>query len=203
MILLSELLSAPDFKTAVDDLARGFREEHELPPAHQLGLAVPDVETAAAELEARGIGPFFIASGAPALWRERGQERSFQGKLGMAYYQGLELELLEPGSGSDFYRECLDPQGRIIVQHLGFLVDNVDQWSLRLVTAGIPVWVRGRIKSGPLTTEFAYMDTMEKTGLVIEFISWKFLGLRFSPPALIYRALGRFEKLIGKRSLSL
>ncbi|HUT52818.1 MAG TPA: VOC family protein [bacterium] len=199
MIMLDDLLGAADFRAAVDGLAAEFRAGRRLPPVHQLGLVVPDVEAAAAELEARGIGPFFIAGGAPVLWRERGQERSFKGKLGMAGHKGFELELLEPGMGSDFYRSCLDGDGKIVVQHLGFLVDDVDAWAEGLA---VPVHVRGRIKTGPLVTEFVYLDTMEKLGIIIEFINWRLFGIRIKPRGGLYHALGRFEKLIGKRSLS-
>jgi hypothetical protein len=201
--MLDDLLAAPEFKAAVDGLAREFRAEHKLPPVHQLGLVVPDVEAAAAELEERGIGPFFIAGGAPVLWRERGEERSFKGKLGMAGHHGFELELLEPGFGSDFYRSCQDCEGKIVVQHLGFLVNSVDEWAARLADAGMSVYVRGRIKTGPLNTEFVYMDTMDSLGIIIEFINWSIFGLKFTPPGALYHALGRLEKLIGKRSLSI
>jgi hypothetical protein len=201
--LLSDLLASGDFRTAVDRLAREFRERHGLPSIHQLGIVVPEVESAAGELEARGIGPFFIAAGSPALWRERGEDRTYSGKLGIAYHQGLELELLEPGEGSDFYRRKLDPEGRAVVQHLGLSVDDVDEWASRLEGEGYPVWVRGKLKTGPLRTDFAYMDTEAAAGLVIEFICWRLFGRRFSPPGSVFHAIGRLEKLLGKRCLAL
>jgi len=200
MPLLEELLQASDFTAAVAGLAREFRQRHALPPVHQLGLVVPDAIAAAGELERRGIGPFFLAAGRPVLWRERGQERVFSGRMGLAYHHGFELELLEPGQGSDFYRQSLDPQGRAVIQHLGFLCPDVDAAAARV---GVPVWVRGRIKTGPMVTEFAYLDTVAEAGLVIEFISWRFLGLEFIPPAGLVHALGRLQKWSGKRSFDL
>jgi hypothetical protein len=200
MAWLQDLLETSDFKAAVAGLAREFRARHALPAVHQLGLVVPDAEAAATELEQRGIGPFFIAAGQPKLWREQGEDKTFQGKLGFAYHQGFELELLEPGQGSDFYRRSLDPQGRIVVQHLGFLCPDVDAAAGRL---GSPVRVRGRIKTGPMVTEFAYLDTEAEAGLVIEFISWRFLGLAFTPLRGLVHALGRLEKWSGKRCLNL
>jgi len=156
---------------------------------------------AATALEQRGIGPFFLASGSPVLWNERGQARKFSGGLGLAFFKGHELELLEPGQGSDFYRRSLDPHGGTVIQHLGFLVSDVDEWANKLVKQGYPIWVRGRIKTGPLVTEFAYMDTESEAGLVIEFICWRFFGIRISPfPSLIH-GLGRLEKWSGKRMI--
>jgi len=200
-MLFDELLEKDNFSDAVEALARDKREELDLPPIHQLGLVVPDAVAAAKDLEARGIGPFFIASGAPVLWRERGEEIKFKGKLGMSYYKGIELELLEPGQGSDFYRRRLDPEGRIVVQHLGMLAEDVDKWAVPLVSQGYPIYVRGCIKTGPMTTDFAYMDTEESAGFVLEFISWKVFGRNMGPPARFMNAIARLQKLTGLRTL--
>ncbi|TFG38228.1 MAG: hypothetical protein E4H39_00795 [Syntrophobacterales bacterium] len=203
MIYLADLLRNDRFGDAVSDLAGNFRVKHGLPKIHQVGLVVSDVEAAAAELEKSGMGPFFIAAGSPVSWLERGEQKDFQGKLGIAYHHNVELELLEAGKGSDFYRQSLDPGGEITVQHLGFLVPDVDVWAENLAASGYPVWVRGKLKSGPSTADFAYMDTVNDAGIVIEFISWKMMGIRIRIPPSIYHALGRLEKLSGKRCISL
>ncbi len=203
MIFFQDLLDAPDFNKAVDGLARAFRDKHNLPEIYQLGLVVPNVDTAADELEARGLGPFFNATGAPTLWLERGQNKSMAGKLGMAYHNGFELELLEPGKGTNFYQQSLDPDGKIVVQHLGLLVKDVDKWADRLSSAGFPVWVRGKLKTGPSTTDFAYMDTVEEAGVIIEFISWRLFGRPVKSLAAIFKGAARLLKLLGKRSISL
>jgi hypothetical protein len=203
MVSFSQLLGSSDFRSSVDGIATTFRDSLGLPPVHQLGLVVADVEQAAVGLEDRGIPPFFIAQGSPVLWRERGIEGSFKGKLGMIQYRGFELELLEPGTGSDFYRECLDPKGEIVVQHLGFLVKDVDEWAGRTADRGFPVRVRGRLKFAAWEGNFAYMDTMKAAGVVIEFISWTILGRRQSlPPPGLLRLLGRFQKWSGWRCIS-
>ncbi len=203
MILLDDLFEADDFKGAVAELAADFRKDHGFPEVHQLGIVVPDVESAAQTLEKRGIGPFFIAAGSPVLWRERGEEGTFEGKLGIAYHQGVELELLEPGKGSDFYRQSLDRKGGMVVQHLGFLVPDVDTSVETLTASGYSLWIRGKLKSGPSTADFAYMDTVADAGLVIEFICWKLMGVQFNTPPFIFHTIGRIEKWTGKRSISL
>ena len=202
MVLLGDLLNAADFSKAVDGLAREFRDKRKLPAIHQLGLMVLDVEDAARDLEAKGIGPFFIANGSPVFWRERGQVRSIRGKMGLAHHRGFELELLEPTEGSGFYRQSLDPAGGIVVQHLGLLTQDVDEWADQLATAGSPIWIRGKLKIGPATADFAYMDTVKEAGLIIEFISWRIFGRTFTPPAVLYHVAGRLEKWWGKRSIT-
>jgi len=203
MVPLYDLVGAADFRDAVKGLAADFRNDHNLPDIHQIGIVVSDIEVAAGKLEDKGIGPFFIASGSPVLWEERGEARSFAGKMGIAYHHGFELELLEAGTGSDFYRHSLDPKGAMVVHHLGFLVPDVDEWAGKLSSSEYPVWIRGQLKSGPSTADFAYMDTVGDAGLVMEFICWKLMGIRFNTPPSIFRAIGRIEKWTGKRSISL
>ena len=202
MQYLKDLLQTGELALACTGLAEGHRALFGLPPLHQVGLVVPDAAKAAGDLEAQGLGPFLILGGRPVLWRERGEERQPQGVMGLAFHQGLELELLEPMRGSDFYRQFLDPEGRPVVQHLGFLVDDVDEWAGRLVEGGCPTWVRGRLQVGPLQCDFAYMDTVAGSGLVIEFIRWRLFGRAFSPPAGVVGGLARLVTWSGKRSLS-
>ena len=85
MIFLEDLMSRPDFGKALDNLIPEFREKFSLPGIHQLGLVVADVEEAALHLEKQGVAPFFIATGSPAFWHERDEERSFLGKLGISH----------------------------------------------------------------------------------------------------------------------
>jgi hypothetical protein len=202
MIFLEELLNQPDFKKALDNLIPDFNKKFLLPEIHQLGLVVADVEKSALKLEERGVAPFFIATGSPAFWIEKHENRSFNGKLGFSHYHGVELELLEPGEGSDFYQRSLDPDGRIVVQHLGYLVDDVDSWAEKLTMESFDVWIRGAIKLGPANTQFAYMDTESKAGVVIEFISRRCFGLKWWPLDVIFKVIARFQKWTGKRSLS-
>jgi hypothetical protein len=203
MIYLDDLFKADDFAQAVNELAANFMREQDLPKVHQLGLVVPDVEKAAEKLETKGFGPFFIATGSPVFWREKGEERSISGKLGLAYHKGVELELLEPVKGSDFYTQSLDPYGRVAVQHLGFLVKDVDAWADKVTKAGLPVWVRGQLKAWPSKTDFAYMEPLKENGLIMEFINWRVFGFSFSPPPKLLKTIGRIEKWTGKRSIKL
>jgi hypothetical protein len=203
MVPFNDLLEAENFTLAVSSLAKDFRDKYEFPLIHQIGVVVPDVEKAAAELEEKGIGPFFIASGSLALWNERRRLGHFKGKMGIAYHKGFEVELLEPGEGSSFYKDCIDPDCPMVVQHLGFLVNNVDVHAAHLESHGYPTWIRGTIRSIPLSVEFAYMDTVDETGLVLEFISWRLLGIPFRIPQAAFHTIGRVEKATGIRCLPL
>ncbi len=165
-----------------------------------MGLVVPDVENAADALTKRNIGPFFIAVGAPRLWRERGQERRVRGKMALARYQGVELELLEPLDGSDFYTGSVDP--RRTPRFFTIWASMLLTWTVGRtgwLGAGYPVWVRGRLGLGPLRTDFAYMDTRGDTGVIVEFIRWRIFGIRFVPPGPVLKAIGGLERRLGFR----
>lgn len=203
VVYLEDLLKADDFSRTVNELAADFMAQHGLEKVHQLGLVVPDVEQAAEELEKTGLGPFFIATGSPVFWKEQGEDREISGKMGLAYHSGVELELLEPVTGSDFYTQSLDPDGKIVVQHLGFLVKDVDAHASRAAKAGLSVWVRGQLKAWPSTTEFAYMEPEKENGLIMEFINWRVMGFSISPPPGLLKTIGRIEKWTGRRSISL
>lgn len=202
MIFLEDLMNQPDFCVELETLISEYRDKFSLPKIYQLGLVVEDVEAAALYLEEQGIDTFFIAAGSPALWLEKGEKRSFRGKLGRSYHHGVELELIEPGEGSDIYKRCLDPEGRIVVQHLAFYVDDVDAWAKKLGDASIKVLIRGVNKLGPMDTQFVYMDTEKTIGIIIEFISRKFFGLDWWPLDPVFKVVARFQKWTGKRSLA-
>lgn len=139
------------FYQYVQQMAGAFGAEFDLPAVHQLGVMVPDVEAAATELERQGMARFFVAGGTPRYWREDGVCRAMSGKLGMAYCDGIEIELLEPGRNSNWYRDSLAAGGNYAIQHLGYLVGNVDLAAAPLQAAGFPLKVRGRLNSRSAT----------------------------------------------------
>jgi hypothetical protein len=202
-MLLSDMLSKTNFNAGMQEVAAAFRKKAGIPfKVHQAGIVVPDVEAAAVNLESKGFGPFMIAAASLPRWTERGAESHFRGKMGMAYHDGIELELLEPGEGSDFYRQKVDPQGRPVIQHIGFLTHKVDEWADKISKMGCPVWVRGKIVIGPLSINFAYMDTTREAGTIIEFIGYRFAGIPVNPIAGLIKAAGRLQKKIGKRCVN-
>lgn len=202
MIYLDDLLAQRDLHEAANALSKRTRDAHGFPRLHQLGVVVPDVERAAAELEDRGIGPFFIASGRPIFWRERGENKKPRLKLGLAYHRQIEIELLEPAEGSDFYSDYVDANGQPVVQHLGFLVNDVDAWSEKLEAAGSDVYVRGQLKGVGLTADFAYMERAEGDQLFMEFIRVKLFGFPIRLSAAKVHPIGWIQKRTGKRCLT-
>ncbi len=201
-MLLSEMAEGPGFNARMQEIAAPFRKKTGIPfRVYQAGIVVPDVEAAASDLEAKGLGPFMVAASALPRWTERGREGRFRGKMGVAFLDGIELELLEPGEGSEFYAQYVDPGRRPVIHHIGFLTHKVDEWAGRLSEAGCPVWIRGKIGVGPLSIDFAYMDTVREAGTILEFIGYRFAGIPVGPSAAIMRAAARMQKKAGKKCI--
>jgi hypothetical protein len=203
-MLLADILFDSDFNTRVQEVAGAFRKKAGIPfKVHQAGVVVPNVEKAALELEAKGFGPFMIGADSLPRWTERGKDGHFRGKMGIAYHDGIEIELLEPGEGSDFYRCTIDSQCRPVIQHIGFLTHKVDEWAEKLSKMGCPTWVRGKIKVGPLRIEFAYMDSVREAGTILEFIGYWFAGIPVNPISGLIGAAAWLQKKTGKRCIDL
>jgi hypothetical protein len=206
MLLLHDLLDSPSFTETVAALAAGFRVEHSLPEVRQLGVVVPNVAATVDDLtRSHGIGPFAILTGSPALWLERGESRQVSGRMALGYHEGIELELIEPAQGTEFYGRpplALPPNSGNLggerggwVHHAGLFVPDVDEAAEKLAA---PVIVRGALQMGPVLTEFAYMDTLEGAGLILEFITWRIRGRSFIPPPEVMKDPRRLERLLRR-----
>jgi len=204
MTLLSEFMSAESLPAAVNKLATPICRQLDLPDVYQLGLVVPDA-VAADEAMVRdwGLDPAFMLDGEAARWIENGKELHVRARLGLTYHQGYELELIEPRQGDDFHARDLNPDGEIFLQHFGFLVHDLDLQTARLTSQGVPLLVRGRLHSGPLTGDFSYLDTRAEFGIITELICLRFVGIHGRVPPPLARYMGRRQTRSGKRVLSL
>lgn len=198
---IDEMLCCGKVPSQDDLLPREFREKYGLGKIHQLGLAVPDVSAAAKRLEEKGLGPFLVAEDDLALWIERGENKSFHGKLGMAFLGGYELELLEEGRGSTVYSECFREDGLIALHHVGLLDHNLEDRMKQFNDAGLETGVRAKIKLGPLTIDVAYMDAREEVDMYVEFIDYRLAGIPITPTPIIMKSVARLLRLLRVREL--
>jgi len=203
MTYLTDYLAAKDFSHAVELSAKKLREQYDLPPVYQLGLVVADADAADLALVEAGLPHSFLVRVRTDRWEETGTDRQLTAKLGFAYHQGYELELIEPGDNAQFYARDIDPQGNIVVHHFGFMIRNLEDWMARLSAAGAPVLVRGKLRLGIVTGEFAYFDTRQDCGMITELISMKILGIHARLPQALVARLARFQVASGKRSFSM
>jgi methylmalonyl-CoA/ethylmalonyl-CoA epimerase len=132
-------------------------------------LVVKDMEKAIKYFKALGVGPF-----PPFLG---GEGMSFTGKtvhgkpvdydmdlrLARSELGGLEIELIQPLEGRSVYTEFLEEKGEGL-HHLAFMVEDVDAEIADLEKTGFKVIQTGAMPN----TKWAYLDTDEPSGMVIE-----------------------------------
>jgi 4-hydroxyphenylpyruvate dioxygenase-like putative hemolysin len=141
-----------------------------LPPVHQLGYVVGNIEKACEFYNSTyGVGPFDIIDEVDMEGAIlRGEPVSTKIKVAFAKSNELELEFIEPLEGENLYTEFLEEKGDGI-HHLGFVVNDIDEWKKDFAARGFePVFHRDMV-----VMEFAYFDTSVFGGLMLELLCWK------------------------------
>ena len=198
-MLFEELTRGGRLTPAVAMLARDFRAKHGLPLPDQVAFVGPSLGAAVDELALHGIGPFALTKSKPGLWRERGTDKSVEISMGLSVYDGIELEVFGPGTGTTFYSDVVDPAGRLALHHIAFRVPDSIGMASRMEAMGYPIWIRGRVEVMPVRIDFVYIDAREETGLFIELLASSFLGAPSRPNPAVLRTVGTLQKLVGWR----
>jgi methylmalonyl-CoA/ethylmalonyl-CoA epimerase len=118
-----------------------------------------------------GIGPFDIYDFQPRRAWVRGQEvRPFELRIATADIGSAKMELIQVISGQPPHRDFLEVHGEGL-QHLGFYVENYDEWKSYVREEGIDILceieaedqVRGKRRA-------FYMNSGEIGGVLFEII---------------------------------
>lgn len=144
--------------------------QFKLPPVYQLGFVVNDIEKTCKHYESFfGTGPF-----SPVIDVDmdgailRGKPVNTKIKVAFVRSGGVEIELIQPIEGTNPYTEFLETKGEGI-HHLGYQVEDMDAAKAAFRRKGRePVFSRDM---GVM--EFAYFDTSEAGGLMIEFLHFR------------------------------
>jgi methylmalonyl-CoA/ethylmalonyl-CoA epimerase len=141
-----------------------------LPPVHQLGYVVNDIEKACEYYESVfGTGPFSDVIEVDmngAIFRGKPVNTTI--KVAFVQSGDVQIELIQPVEGENPYTEFLEERGEGI-HHLAYQVEDMDAMkTLFTEKVGEPVFHRDM---GIM--EFAYFDTSEVGGLMIEFLCFK------------------------------
>jgi hypothetical protein len=172
-----------------------------LPRLRQLGIVVNDLErTARSYQSAFGIGPWYRLRTAGEIELElRGERIDARFEIAIAYSGRIQLELIEPkGGDAALYDEHLQQHGEGL-HHLGFCVRDLACKLDAARSLGIGVLQSGTIRGhGGSVTRFAYLDTGEVGGIIIELIETRFAGLHVGmsrPIVAIGKLMGNFTKI--------
>ena len=134
----------------------------------QIGIVVKDMDRAIERFLALGIGPFYAKMPPPnakSVFKGKPFVAADRVKIMAAQLGNSELELIQPLEGESPHREYLEAKGEGI-QHLGFMVDNLDEAVEKLTASGASVLMTGRRMDGSGVT---YLD-LGIAGVIAELI---------------------------------
>ena len=140
---------------------------------HHIGVIVRDMVEAIEYYQSLGMGPFEAVS-QKVTWVERTirgkpipldslETKEYLGQMG-----SVQLQLLQPILGDYYWKKFLETKGEG-VQHLGFIVDDIDKETAQLEEKGFEVLYRSRYEGGGGCT---YFDTSKIGGTLMEIIQW-------------------------------
>ena len=158
--------------------------EFGFPDIRQIGVVVQSIDRAVRSYaRSFGIGPWFRPKFTQEEHRLRGKEAiNDEIEIAIAFSGKTQIELIQPVSGNQsIYWRHLETHGEGI-HHLGFYVSNIAERLAALSKIGIDVLQSGVIHSsgklgGGSVTDYAYLDTADAAGVILELIQTRFLGL--------------------------
>ena len=152
----------------------------------QIAIVVPDLDRAVEQYwKVFGIGPWhFYTYQRPLLAMSRYYEKDVDNSLRIALGQfgPTRIELIEVKTGPSLQEDFIQEHG-YGVQHLGILVDNMEEALLEVRSKGFEVIQEGSGFGPDGDGHYAYLNTQEKFGITYELIE---RPQRRHPPEKIY-----------------
>jgi methylmalonyl-CoA/ethylmalonyl-CoA epimerase len=133
-----------------------------------IGVVVRDMGKTIERLTALGIGPFkprILSPDAREKYRGKPFHPSQRVTIQTTRIGNVELELIQPIKGKSPHQEFLEQKGEGI-QHLGFIVDNLEEEVKNLTAKGSGILLTSEFKSGG---GVAYLD-LDAAGLIVELV---------------------------------
>lgn len=172
-------------------------EHLRMPKLAQVGVVVRDIDETIRHLEGVfGIGPWLVLEGETAYCLDRGRETSLKGRIAMGYSGKVQIELIQILEGDSFHLHTLGDREEGL-HHLGFAVDNLEERLQAAREAGIGILQRGTLKQLGMTIDYAYLDTIASTGVILEFIQTRFLGMKARQYPWLVKAVARVQRRFG------
>ena len=139
----------------------------------QICLVVRDIDRAMGQWSSLGIGPWQVHDFGPPWVRDltfRGQPLRTPVKLALADSGELNFELIQPGGEANIYTEHLNGRGEGL-HHLGYLVEDIQTAIDEMRALGYPVVQSGGQFGVDGDGAFAYFDTVDTLGCMLEAIA--------------------------------
>jgi 4-hydroxyphenylpyruvate dioxygenase-like putative hemolysin len=135
---------------------------------HQIGVIVRDIDESVTFYEGLGIGPFESPKGPAPIFDRQVYGKpapDVKNRISTTQMGAVQLELVQPVSGKSLQMEFLERHGEG-VNHLAFLVDDLDGEVAKLVQKGFRVISSGKTAR----SAFAYLDTDKVGGIIFELV---------------------------------
>ena len=113
----------------------------------------------------------------------RGEKVEYSHKIALAYFNNVQLEIVEPLKGESVYKEFLREKGEGL-HHIATFYDSFDEVKRQLSyfdKRGIKVLQSGRY----IDIRFYYLDTIDLLGFIYEICYIPPEGLKY-PPDKVY-----------------
>jgi methylmalonyl-CoA/ethylmalonyl-CoA epimerase len=152
----------------------------------QVGFVVKDIDKAMEAYWRVGVGPWRVYTYGAPLVKDityRGKPGDWRFRIALASVGGFSLELIQPLSGKNIYSDYLETHGESGIQHLGFVVDNLDLAVEEARQSGYEVIQSGRGHGVRGDGKFAYLSTEDDLFTVYELM--ELVSERF-PPERVY-----------------
>ncbi len=132
-----------------------------------IGVVVRDLDQAIKYYRSLGFAAFSANPSAVVTDRKvYGKPANIKLKGAETQLGAIQFEMLQPVEGESVQKEFLAKRGEGI-NHIGFVVEDLDQEVAKLEARGFPVVSSGKI---PPRGAFAYVDTSKIGGVFIELI---------------------------------
>ncbi len=160
-----------------------------LPGLGQIGYVVKDVDkTVSYYRDTLGIRPWMLLDERPEPCIEKGEEVHPLLRIALAYTGSVQVELIQVVEGESVHlNHPVESLWR--VHHLGFMVQDINKRLDACQKLGIDVLQRGAIRDIGFRVDYAYLDTVEQAGVVIEFIQWRLGALPLPVNRLVFNTL--------------
>ena len=133
----------------------------------QIGIVVPDMDKAIKFYQdVLGIGPINVLPREPEICELHGKETHFQIKTGFAFLGGMQLELIQVMEGTSAHSEFLEKNPNGGIHHVAVYTQDIEADLERYSEAGVKLIAKGEY----MRTKWAYLDSTEQSGLLLELI---------------------------------
>jgi len=168
-----------------------------MPRLAQIGIYVKDMDRSIEQYEkVFGIGPWLVLEGDTDYCLDRGREVTVTGRMGMGFTGKIQLELIQIMEGPNLYLDTLGGRDEGL-HHLGFAVDNLEERLQACREAGIDILQRGTLKQLGMTIDYAYLDTLDSVGVILEFIQTRLLGFKARQWPWMLKLVARMQRRFG------